>query len=404
MENENVELEIVVDDNNIENVSDPSLREYDTPAQNKLKEVLAQTEISLAKLIEARNLDLGGDSAVSLTKRINELIKTKEDLKRKVKKLEQNKINQKKARERRKSGIEKVKRDFPEIASQLKFRDNPGRPNIEEDQPDINKDILEIATIGAACSDKRRDDLFRTVKTLDQLHAALKELGYTISRSGVYLRLLPRDATTTEGKKHKHSVPVKLVRPENDLRTKHPDRIFAAETFKTAQNIVEFIGEDGAVYISQDDKSSVHIGVTAAKKQGSMLMNMRVRVRLPDHDFNVGFRHLLVPSVLAHCKIDPQTGKVTYSGETYVGIRSSKHNNSTAYSHHDDLKTFIDNNPEVFYSPGADKVVKPVIIKGTDGGPDENPRFEKNITMGCKTFQVIYFFCMTFMCSLYMLD
>ena len=97
VENENVELEIVVDDNNIENVSDPSLREYDTPAQNKLKEVLAQTEISLAKLIEARNLDLGGDSAVSLTKRINELIKTKEDLKRKVKKLEQNKINQKKA-------------------------------------------------------------------------------------------------------------------------------------------------------------------------------------------------------------------------------------------------------------------------------------------------------------------
>ena len=148
-----------------------------------------------------------------------------------------------------------MKRDFPEIASQLKFRDNPGRPNIEEDQPDINKDILEIATIGAACSDKRRDDLFRTVKTLDQLHAALKELGYTISRSGVYLRLLPRDATTTEGKKHKHSLPVKLVRPENDLRTKHPDRIFAAETFKTAQNIVEFIGEDGAVYISQDDSA-----------------------------------------------------------------------------------------------------------------------------------------------------
>ena len=26
------------------------------------------------------------------------------------------------------------------------------------------------------------------------------------------------------------------------------------------------------------------------------------------------------------------------------------------------------------------------MIKGTDGGPDENPRFEKNIFMGCKTF------------------
>ena len=31
--------------------------------------------------------------------------------------------------------------------------------------------------------------------------------------------------------------------------------------------------------------------------------------------------------------------------------------------------------------------MKPVIIKGTDGGPDENPRFDKNINMGCKSFQ-----------------
>ena len=28
-----------------------------------------------------------------------------------------------------------------------------------------------------------------------------------------------------------------------------------------------------------------------------------------------------------------------------------------------------------------------LIYKGTDGGPDENPRYEKNIMMGCKTFQ-----------------
>ena len=117
----------------------------------------------------------------------------------------------------------------------------------------------------------------------------------------------------------------------------------------------------------------------------------RVRVRLPDHDFNVGSKHLLIPSVLAHCKIDPLTGKVSYSGETYIGIRSSKHNNSSAYSHNDDLQTFIKHNPGVFLSPGSAVEVKPVLVKGTDGGPDENPRFEKNIIMGCKTFQVLLF-------------
>ena len=67
---------------------------------------------------------------------------------------------------------------------------------------------------------------------------------------------------------------MRLVRPENNFRKSHPDRMFAAESFKTGQNIVEFLGPDAAVYISQDDKSSVHIGVTAAKKQGCMLMNM----------------------------------------------------------------------------------------------------------------------------------
>ena len=30
--------------------------------------------------------------------------------------------------------------------------------------------------------------------------------------------------------------------------------------------------------------------------------------------------------------------------------------------------------------------IKPVLVIGKDGGPDENPRFEKNINMGCKLF------------------
>ena len=34
-------------------------------------------------------------------------------------------------------------------------------------------------------------------------------------------------------------------------------------------------GPDAAVALSVDDKASVHIGVTAAKRQGCMLMNMR---------------------------------------------------------------------------------------------------------------------------------
>ena len=55
------------------------------------------------------------------------------------------------------------------------------------------------------------------------------------------------------------------------------------------------------------------------------------KVRLPDHDFAVGTRHLLVPSVMAQCQIGKDG--VSYNGETYIAVRSSKHNNSSAYTH-----------------------------------------------------------------------
>lgn len=51
--------------------------------------------------------------------------------------------------------------------------------------------------------------------TLDDLTEQLREFNMTLSRSAVYLRLLPRDASTNEGKKHHKSLPVKLLRPQN---------------------------------------------------------------------------------------------------------------------------------------------------------------------------------------------
>ena len=141
------------------------------------------------------------------------------------------------------------------------------------------------------------------MKTLDDLTEAVHQLGYMVSRSALYLRLLPRSQSSIQGKKHVKTLPVKLVRPQNDLRRKHPDRMFAAETSKAADDIAKFIGPKACVYIGQDDKSSAPMGRTAAKVQTPILMSMKVRVRLPDHDFPVGPRHLLVPSVMAECSI-----------------------------------------------------------------------------------------------------
>jgi hypothetical protein len=101
-----------------------------------------------------------------------------------------------------------------------------------------------------------------------------------VSRSGLYLRMLPRCQTSIEGKKHVKALPVKLIRPQNDLRKKHPDRMFAAETSKAVDSIAKFFGPRACLYISQDDKAAVPIGRTAAKVQSPMLMSMQARVTI----------------------------------------------------------------------------------------------------------------------------
>ena len=205
--------------------------------------------------------------------------------------------------------VNKIKRDNPELAVTLKMRDGVGRPKVECDRPLMGETLLRIATIGAAASDRRKDEIMRSVKTLDDLKNALHNLGFSVSRSALYFWLQPRNQNTIEGKKHVSTVPVKLTRPQNNLRKKHPDRMFAAETTKSVQSLCQIIGPEACIYTSQDDKASVAIGKTAAKVQVLLLMNMRYRVRMPDHDFAVGSRHLLVPNVIAVCVMDP--GEIT---------------------------------------------------------------------------------------------
>ena len=117
--------------------------------------------------------------------------------------------------------------------------------------------------------------MFRSVKSTDQLHSALDDLGYRLSKTALYYRLLPKNSRSSEGKRHVKTVPVRLVRPENNLRRKHPDRMFAAESYNSCFKIVETLGPLASIATSFDDKAAVHIGVTAAKRQGPMLMNMR---------------------------------------------------------------------------------------------------------------------------------
>lgn len=174
----------------------------------------------------------------------------------------------------------------------------------------------------------------RTCQTLDDLHIELLNLGKELSRSATYLRLSPRRSNSEEGKRHVKTVPVKLIKPQSSEHMSHQDSKFCTATIKALDTLASFLGPEQVFCVSIDDKAKVKIGITAAKKQSSLLMHMDYRVTLPDHDWVKAAGHCLIPSVYADLTIKPfglgNENCVTYSGPTLIRIRSGKHDSSCA--------------------------------------------------------------------------
>lgn len=171
---------------------------------------------------------------------------------------------------------------------------------------------------------------------------------------------------------------VKLCKAQTDEHKKHIDGIFCTATIRSVEALASLLGPAQVVFISQDDKAKVPIGLTAARKQAPMMMHLEYRVKLPDHDWVVAPKHKLTPSVYGAMIIKERglgsPDAVTYSGPTYVAIRSLKHSPSNASTHAEDLKTLLNLKDFEPIVKTADKQIKPVLIISVDGGPDENPR------------------------------
>ena len=73
-------------------------------------------------------------------------------------------------------------------------------------------------------------------------------------------------------------------------------------------------------------------------------MHLDFQLRSLDHDFVVVECHKLIPSVYAGIGIakdgEEQPTVVSYSGPTYIAIRSDKHCSSTTETHAADLETY----------------------------------------------------------------
>lgn len=284
-------------------------------------------------------------------------------------------------RARQRQVLEKYCESHPDLSHKLKLRGASGRPRLEVDQPALLQAIVDIVKVRGGAEARRRSEALQLCMTLDQLTAELNEIGYRISRSATYLRLLPRRANAGDGPRHVQTVPVKLVKAQASEHHRHPDTAFAVASIRHLECLVSVLGSKQVFYVSQDDKASVPLGIMSAKKLAPMMMHLEYTVRLPDHDFVVAPAHKLKPSVYAACEVkDGQLGDykaVTYSGPTYVAIRSGKHSSSTATSHAADFRTLLELPEFKNFTFGPDGKIKPIVVFSVDGGPDESPKSPK---------------------------
>ena len=79
--------------------------------------------------------------------------------------------------------------------------------------------------------------------------------------------------------------------------------------------------------------------------------------------------------------------KISFSGPTYISIRSAKHDSSTANSHqYDFLKlTELEEFKQSIRNKKGD--IKPLLLVAVDGGPDESPSSQKTLLAWCNRFR-----------------
>ena len=348
-----------------------------------------QSEINDLHKQHAKGL-LSDKKARALCKKENELQKQK----LKLRGLKASSVRQKKFRVDLKRKLGVIFEKNPELKETLRKHDGRGRPRLEESQKGLLDTIAELAIHGCGADERRRSEKIRTVRTLDGMKEELENLGFSLSRSALYLRLLPKNSVTIEGKKHIKTVPVRLLRAENNLHDKHSDTAFCTATIRGLEEVASLLGPEEVSFLSQDAKARVPIGITAANKQAPLMMHLEYKVTLPDHDYVKAPGHKLVPDVYAGIKINAPTNQfgdpksVSYSGPTYIAIRSAKHTQSTAFEHLHDIKTltYLPEFENIMLS--SDRLPKPIRIITCDGGPDENPRYEKTIDCAIEQFQV----------------
>lgn len=219
------------------------------PRQDSLQKEISSIQIELESKVRKRDAGLGEEGIDSSIKKL------RKDLDKKRKELtdKQNRAKlMRKVRARQKEEVLKLRKANADIP--VTIRGQPGRPSLQQDQVGLMEAIADIAMHGSSAAEKRRSDELRACKTLRQMADLLRERGYELSNSALYLRLLPRRSDTSEGRRHVTTVPVKLCRAQADLHRDHADQQFCRATINGLEEVASILGPD-QVCLKQRNKT-----------------------------------------------------------------------------------------------------------------------------------------------------
>ncbi len=141
-----------------------------------------------------------------------------------------------------------------------------------------------------------------------------------------------------------------------------------------AEELASLFGSALTSFIGQDDKAHVSISITAANMQAPLLMSVKYKVQLPEHDFVIATKHKLSPTVIGLREIQDTwlaDGKaVKYSKPTLIQVKSLKHTPSNTSVQIEALDELLKTEEMCKLEDGS---TKPILILTRDG--HDGPHF-----------------------------
>ena len=171
----------------------------------------------------------------------------------------------------------------------------PGHPSAATIYPDLWDNIHDCVEFGAA-SAKRRKNIIK-VRTIKHLKEKLEEkYQIYLARQTLSTYLLPRHQNTFAAKRHHHPALVGISSVARTEMKAHIDEHYCLASVKLAKTFAASFPND-SIIISQDDKAKIGLGIPAVGRTFKTVQSVNEPVTIADHDFPVGAKQKLIPSV-----------------------------------------------------------------------------------------------------------